>query len=85
MTTADRVREIVRTELGCDADAVRSSAQLQQDLGADSMDLLSLTMALEEDFQIEIPDDAAEDLTTVGQVIDYIQTRLAGTAPGPRL
>lgn len=79
-TIDERVRNVVAAELGFDVDArIASDALLTRELGADSNDLISLTLALEDEFAIEIPDDDAERLTTVREVIGYITQRV-GTA-----
>ena len=69
--TADRVKKIVVEHLGVDADKVTEEASFIDDLGADSLDIVELVMAFEEEFGVEIPDDAAEKITTVKQAIDY--------------
>jgi acyl carrier protein len=70
--TADRVKKIVVEHLGVDADKVTEEASFIDDLGADSLDIVELVMAFEEEFGVEIPDDAAEKITTVKDAIDYI-------------
>ena len=70
--TADRVKKIVVEHLGVDADKVTAEASFIDDLGADSLDIVELVMAFEEEFNVEIPDDAAEKITTVKDAIDYI-------------
>ena len=74
---ADRVKKIVIEHLGVDADKVTMEASFIDDLGADSLDTVELVMAFEEEFGIEIPDDAAEKILTVKDANDYIQTALA--------
>lgn len=69
-----RVIEIVAEELSVDKDKIRRETTFIQDLGADSLDIVELIMALEEEFDISIPDDAAEKITTVGEAIDHIET-----------
>ncbi|MAC30974.1 MAG: acyl carrier protein, partial [Erythrobacter sp.] len=64
--TADRVQKIVVEHLGVEADKVTQEASFIDDLGADSLDIVELVMAFEEEFGVEIPDDAAEKITTVG-------------------
>lgn len=68
----ERVKKIVVENLDVEADKVAESASFIDDLGADSLDLVELVMAFEEEFGIEIPDDAAEKITTVKDAIDYI-------------
>ena len=70
--TADRVKKIVVEHLGVEADKVTEDASFIDDLGADSLDIVELVMAFEEEFGVEIPDDAAEKITTVKDAIDYI-------------
>ena len=72
--TADRVKKIVVEHLGVEADKVTEEASFIDDLGADSLDIVELVMAFEEEFNVEIPDDAAEKITTVKDAIDYIDT-----------
>lgn len=70
--TADRVKKIVVEHLGVEEDKVKDSAHFIDDLGADSLDTVELVMAFEEEFGLEIPDDAAEKIQTVKDAIDYI-------------
>ena len=68
----DRVKKIVAEQLGVKEDEVRTEASFVDDLGADSLDTVELVMALEEEFETEIPDEEAEKITTVQAAIDYI-------------
>jgi len=68
-----RVKEIIVEQLGVDASEVNPQASFVNDLGADSLDTVELVMALEEEFDVEIPDDQAEKIQSVGQAIDYIK------------
>jgi acyl carrier protein len=68
-----KVKEIIVEQLGVDAGAVKKEANFVNDLGADSLDTVELVMALEEAFDMEIPDEEAEKIQTVGQAVDYIQ------------
>jgi acyl carrier protein len=68
----DRVKKIVVEQLGVKEDEVNPEAAFVDDLGADSLDTVELVMALEEEFETEIPDEDAETITTVKQAIDYI-------------
>ena len=68
----DQVRGIIAEQLGVKADEIRNDASFVDDLGADSLDTVELVMALEEEFETEIPDEDAEKITTVQQAIDYI-------------
>lgn len=69
---AQRVKEIIAENLGVDAPKVVEEASFVDDLGADSLDTVELVMALEEEFDVEIPDAAAEKITTVQAAIDFI-------------
>jgi len=69
----EKVKQIIVDQLGVDADEVTPTAKFVEDLGADSLDTVELVMALEEDFGIEIPDEDAEKIVTVKDVIDYIR------------
>ena len=77
MASADRVKEIIIEQLGVDANAVTDEASFIDDLGADSLDTVELVMAFEEEFGIEIPDEEAEKLTSVGQAIQYLDSKLS--------
>ena len=70
--TADRVKKIVVEHLGVEQDKVTEDASFIDDLGADSLDIVELVMAFEEEFGVEIPDDAAEKISTVGDAVTYI-------------
>jgi acyl carrier protein len=70
--TAERVKKIVVEHLNVDAEKVTDNASFIEDLGADSLDTVELVMAFEEEFGIEIPDDAAESIVTVGDAVKYI-------------
>ena len=70
---AEKVKKIVVEHLGVDEDKVAENASFIDDLGADSLDTVELVMAFEEEFGIEIPDDAAEKIQTVKDAIDYIE------------
>lgn len=75
---ADRVRAIIAEQLGVKLEEVTDSASFIEDLGADSLDTVELVMALEEEFGIEIPDEDAEKMTSVGEAIKYIENKSAG-------
>lgn len=69
----ERVKNIVVEQLGVKPEQVVMNASLVEDLGADSLDTVELVMALEEEFETEMPDEEAEKITTVGQIVDYIK------------
>jgi acyl carrier protein len=68
----ERVRKLICEQLGVKEDEVKDDASFVEDLGADSLDTVELVMALEEEFETEIPDEEAEKITTVKEAIDYI-------------
>ena len=70
--TAARVREIIINELGVEAEKVTDEASFVEDLGADSLDTVELVMAFEEEFGIDIPDEDAEQMRTVGDAVKYL-------------
>ncbi|MBR41552.1 MAG: acyl carrier protein [Acidiferrobacter sp.] len=74
----DRVKKIVVEQLGVGEDQVTPDASFVDDLGADSLDTVELVMALEEEFDAEIPDDEAEKITTVKQAVEFIQANTSG-------
>ena len=73
---AERVKKIVIDHLGVDAEKVSEGASFIDDLGADSLDTVELVMALEEEFECEIPDEEAEKITNVQQAIDYVKAHV---------
>lgn len=75
-TVEERVKKIVVEQLGVKEEEVTNESSFVDDLGADSLDTVELVMALEEEFECEIPDEAAEKITTVQQAIDYIEQHL---------
>ena len=75
MSVEDKVKSIIVEQLGVDANEVTPEASFVDDLGADSLDTVELVMAFEEAFNIEIPDEAAEKITTVKDAIAYIEAR----------
>jgi acyl carrier protein len=72
-SVAERVIDIVAEQLGVDREKIQPETSFVNDLGADSLDTVELVMELEEEFDINIPDDAAEKIQTVGQAIDFIE------------
>ncbi len=75
MSVAEKVKDIVVEQLGVNRDEITPEASFIDDLGADSLDTVELVMALEEEFGLEIPDEEAEKIATVGQAIDYIKKK----------
>ncbi|MCH9007441.1 MAG: acyl carrier protein [Calditrichaeota bacterium] len=76
MAMQDKVKEIIVEQLGVDAKEVTESASFIDDLGADSLDTVELVMAFEEAFEIEIPDEDAEKMNTVGEAIKYLEDKV---------
>jgi acyl carrier protein len=74
-TVDERVKKIIAEQLGVEEDEVTPEASFVEDLGADSLDTVELVMALEEEFSIEIPDEDAEKILTVGKALDYIKEK----------
>jgi len=77
MAVQEKVKSIIAEQLGVKAEEVTSEASFVDDLGADSLDTVELVMALEEEFGIEIPDEDAEKIATVGDAIKYIEEKTA--------
>ena len=73
MATFDDVKAVVVEQLSIDADAVKMESKIIEDLGADSLDVVELVMALEEKFDINVPDEDAEKISTVGDIVAYIE------------
>ena len=73
MSIEERVKKIIVEQLGVKEEDVKPEASFVEDLGADSLDTVELVMALEEEFDIEIPDEESENITTVQSAIDYVQ------------
>lgn len=78
MSTFERVKKVVVEQLEVDEKEVTPDASFVDDLGADSLDVVELVMGLEEEFDIEIPDESAEKITTVQHAIDYIEEKTKG-------
>ena len=74
-TVDERVKKIIGEQLGVEEDEVTPEASFVEDLGADSLDTVELVMALEEEFGIEIPDEDAEKILTVGKALDYMKEK----------
>ncbi len=76
----EKVKKIVSEQLGVETTEVTPQASFANDLGADSLDTVELVMALEEEFEIEIPDEAAEQIATVQSAVDYISNKVTASA-----
>ena len=76
MDIKQKVTAIIVDELGVEEDEVTTEASFIEDLGADSLDTVELIMKFEEEFEIDIPDEEAETLTTVGKAIDYLNSKI---------
>jgi acyl carrier protein len=76
MDLETRIKEIIADQLGVEIEKLKDDANFVQDLGADSLDVVELVMAFEEEFGIEIPDEDAEKIRTVGDVINYLKERV---------
>ena len=76
MSTFDKVKDVIIDKLGVEESAIKEDAHFVNDLGADSLDTVELIMEFEEEFGIEIPDNEAEGLLSVGQAVDYITDKL---------
>jgi acyl carrier protein len=74
MSNFDKVKDVIMDKLGVEEDKITSEASFIDDLGADSLDTVELIMQLEEEFGLEIPDEEAEKLTSVGAAVEYIDT-----------
>ena len=77
MNLEERVKNLVVTQLGVDAGKVTTDSSFIDDLGADSLDTVELVMAFEEEFDLEIPDEDAQSMRTVSDVIDYLKDKVA--------
>lgn len=75
MNIEERVKNIIVEQLNVDAESVTADASFVEDLGADSLDIVELVMTMEEEFDLEIPDEDAEKIKSVGDVITYVQTK----------
>lgn len=73
---ATRLNDVLVSELGLDADKINESANFESDLEVDSLGVVELLMALEDEFDVKIPDDEAENIHTVGQAVDMVHTKL---------
>ncbi|MCK9574340.1 MAG: acyl carrier protein [Candidatus Omnitrophica bacterium] len=75
MSVEEKVKEIIAEQLGVKKEEIKGESSFIDDLGADSLDTVEVVMALEEEFGIEIPDEDAEKITTVGEAVKYIETK----------
>ncbi|MCZ6519714.1 MAG: acyl carrier protein [Actinobacteria bacterium] len=75
---SSRLNDVLVSELGLDADKIKDDAHFEEDLDVDSLGVVELLMALEDEFDIKIPDEEAESIMTVGQAIDLVNTKLEG-------
>ncbi|HIT90502.1 MAG TPA: acyl carrier protein [Candidatus Merdenecus merdavium] len=71
----EKMKEIIAEQLDCDGDTITASTSFKEDLGADSLDLFELVMALEDEYSVEIPAEELAELTTVGKVMDYLSNK----------
>ena len=71
----EKMKEIIAEQLNCDAESITPETSFKEDLGADSLDLFELVMALEDEYSVEIPSEELQDLTTVGAVVDYLKAK----------
>ena len=69
----EKMRELIAEQLNCDAESIQPETSFKEDLGADSLDLFELVMALEDEYSVEIPAEELQELTTVGAVMDYLK------------
>ena len=76
MAVEEKVKDIIAEQLGVKKEEIKAESSFVDDLGADSLDTVEVVMALEEEFGIEIPDEDAEKITTVGEVIKYIDEKV---------
>ncbi|MGI6035592.1 MAG: acyl carrier protein [Limnochordia bacterium] len=76
MDLFERVKQIIVEQLGVDEEQVTLDASFVDNLGADSLDIVELVMTLEEEFDLEIPDEDAENITTVGSAVEYLKERV---------
>ncbi len=72
----EKMKKILAEQLDTDIDGITLETDIQDDLGADSLDVVEMLMSIEDEFEIEIPDEKIESLKTVGQVVDYIQENM---------
>ena len=71
----EKMKEMLAEQLNCEAESIQLETSFKEDLGADSLDLFELVMALEDEYSVDIPSEELQELTTVGAVIDYLKTK----------
>ena len=71
----EKMREIIAEQLNCEAESIQMETSFKEDLGADSLDLFELVMALEDEYSVEIPSEELQELTTVGAVVNYLKDK----------
>lgn len=71
--TFDKIKEIIVDQLGVEEDVVTAEASIQEDLGADSLDIVDLIQTIEDEYDLSIPDEAVEEIKTVGDIVSYIE------------
>mgnify|MGYP003371744581 FL=1 len=71
----EKMREIIAEQLNCEEESIQLETSFKEDLGADSLDLFELVMALEDEYSVDIPSEELQELTTVGAVIDYLKAK----------
>jgi acyl carrier protein len=76
----DKIKEIIAQQLAVNIEQVTDEAKFKEDLNADSLDLVEMIMAFEEEFNVEIPDDDAQNITTVGDALKYVEEKSASSA-----
>ena len=80
----DKVKELISEQLDVKADDITEASNIQDDLGADSLDVVDLVMALEDEFDVEIPEDQVENIKTVGDIVKFIEHTMALRTPKHR-
>jgi len=80
----DKVKELISEQLDVKADDITEASNIQDDLGADSLDVVDLVMALEDEFDVEIPEDQVENIKTVGDIVKFIEDTMALRTPKHR-
>ncbi|MDY0234941.1 MAG: acyl carrier protein [Gudongella sp.] len=73
----DKVKEIIAEQLDVDVEVIKAETSLMKDLEADSLDAVEIMMALEDEFEIEVPDDVAEGFKNIGEIVKYVESKIA--------